>query len=173
MAEAGGDFYLCILCGCVLSSKFSDESDHFIPDNCVLEAFCEMGKASDGGGGTFWGGAFCPMPDFAGKLPGHHGRYGLFYCACNAGAGLWMAGGTPVCALRGNKSLVGGDFKRRGPCLLQSDRNNDLKSICQYCGSYHCTFSGEEYAGVCEAAEKAAGGDADRLRGMCYLHGAV
>ena len=118
MAEAGGDFYLCILCGCILSSKFSDESDHFIPDLCVLETLCEMDEASDGICRAFWGSVFCLLPVAFEKLPGHHGRNGLFYCAGNAGAGLWLAGTTAVCILRGNEPAVGGDLKWRGPCFF-------------------------------------------------------
>ena len=53
MADVGGDFYLCILYGYILSSKLSDESDHFIPDKCVLEVLRKMDGDSYDGSGSF------------------------------------------------------------------------------------------------------------------------
>ena len=37
MARTGGDFYLCILCGFVRGTKFSDESHRIIPHICFLQ----------------------------------------------------------------------------------------------------------------------------------------
>ena len=118
MAEAGGDFYLCILCGCVPSSKFSNESDYSIPYLCVLETLCEMDEASNGICRADGGSTVCPLPDRIENLPGYDGRYGLFYCAGDADFGLWLARRTAVCVLRGNEPAVGGDLKWRGSCFF-------------------------------------------------------